>query len=209
SISLEVNYPVFLSGQLIICIYLLFKTNTSVNQIFSLKSGVFITTGIVIVIFILFGSVRYNNIYRDLSADRLTYDLAGVLPGGKGIFTNENTFNVMADLKSAVEKAESITETFTIIPDYAAYWVKSGQVNPLPADWLQRTELKNPELLNRIENKLNELRKSNTVILQKIESRTLREVIIPIELTDYYATAKYVNESFIKIGETKYFELYR
>ena len=156
-----------------------------------------------------FGVARTRYIYRDQPATQLTRSLAEVLPGGKHIYTNPNTFAFMQDLDGAVEFVEAEHKHYAILPDVAAYWVKAPQQNPLPAVWPHAEELSNQVLMDRFINALEANRADTILILQKVEAKELSKGFVPLPSSDYYEVVNYARAHFVKIHETNYFELYR
>jgi len=155
---------------------------------------------------VAFGMARQENIYREQPASQLTYDLGDVLPGAKGIKTNKNTYDFFRDLQNAKNIAREIGKKYCIIPDMAANWVKDSQINPLPSDWPQNTELGRKELLDRAIGDLEKMRGTIIVIVQKYEAADLAKGFV--SLSGSYAIVNYVHSNFDKMGETQYFELY-
>jgi hypothetical protein len=157
-----------------------------------------------------FSIAKTRYIYRDKTAGELTYNLEGVLPGGKHIYTNQNTFAFMSDLKRAVALVAEENKEYAILPNVAAYWIQSPQKNPLPADWPhEKYELKNPTVMKRFIEALESKRNSTIFIVQKVSAATLAEGFIPLEDSDYHEVLNYIRTHFTKTQETVYFELYR
>lgn len=130
-----------------------------------------------------------------------------VLPGGKRIKTNQNTYRSFADLEKAIHIATKLRKSFSILPDHAGYWAKSPFINPLPIDWPQGIELNNQQLIDRVVNELESKRESNIVIVQRYEAESLANGKTP--LTDQNDVVDYVQNHFSKIIETEYFILYQ
>jgi hypothetical protein len=156
-----------------------------------------------------FGVARTRYVYRERPASQLTMPLGGVLRGGEGVYTNRNTFEFMSDLKGALEFVEGERSRYAILPDVAAYWVKSPQPNPLPADWPQAIELSNPALMGRFVAAMEAARGDTVFVVQKVEAEDLADGFEPLPSNDYYEAARYARTHFVKIHETRYFELYR
>lgn len=154
-----------------------------------------------------FGVLRVNHVYKDQSARKLTRELGGVLPGGKWIRTNPNTYEALVDLRNAISIALDLGDTFSVLVDYAGYWVRSSEINELPFAYAFTTVKNKPELVHRIISQLESKREVNVVILQKAEASWLAFKFEPVSTT--YETVTYVREHFTKIRETAYFELYR
>jgi hypothetical protein len=94
------------------------------------------------------------------------------------------------------------------MPDYAGYWVKSQETNPLPIDWVFAAQLWNrAELTNRIISVLESKRGDNVAIVQKLNAAWL--AMEPHPLGNEYVIVNYVREHFAKISENDSFELYK
>lgn len=149
---------------------------------------------------------RNQHIYRDLPASRLTARLDGVLPGGRLLRTNPNTFAFLSDLNVAI--SETHGERYAIIPGFPAYWVKGQQLDPLPIDWPYVEVLSNPKMPDRLVKSMMDQKGSIILIVEKVEPTNLstgfERLYDPIypQTMMYYARTR-----FDKIGETKYFEL--
>jgi hypothetical protein len=155
-----------------------------------------------------FGIGRTEYIYRDQRAKNLTHELEMVLPGGKWIKTNPNTRAFLDDLNQAIAQFRQDGKMYAILPDAAGYWVQSSQINPLPIDWAQDTELNNPNLVSRAIGALDSKRGKIVIVAQKVHAATLADGFTPIP-EDFYPTLVYVRARFTKIGETRFFEIYQ
>jgi hypothetical protein len=133
--------------------------------------------------------------------------LDGVLPGGRLIYTNPNTYDFLVDLDNATDAVSARNRTYAIIPDVPGYWVQSRQTNPLPVDWPQPVELNNQYLIDRVTRDLEAKRGEVVVIVQKVYAFYLADGFVPLD-DDEYAVVKYVRTHFRKTGETEFFELY-
>ena len=154
-----------------------------------------------------FGIARMQHVYRDLPSINLTERLDSVLPGGKEIRTNQNTYSFLVDLQNAIRLSKNFGKTYAIIPDCAGRWVKAPQINPLPVDWVQGIELNKPALISRVIQDLELLRRTNIVIVQKADAKKLRDGFVPF--SHEFAVVEYVRDHFIKVYETSLFELYK
>ena len=97
---------------------------------------------------------------------------------------------------------------YAILPDNAGYWVKSGQTNPLPIDWVQGTELNKKVLVDRVITALSRQRGRIVVIVSKVRASTLAKGFTPLP-NNTNMVVQYVRSHLNKVGETKFFELYR
>jgi hypothetical protein len=204
SLSVGYNSPALASGPilaaLVACVFALRGRDAALRYSLAAAS---------LLIVFGFGAARMTYIYRDRPAAQLTSHLGGVLPGGEHIYTNPNTFEFMSDLKGAVEFVEGEHKRYAILPDVAAYWVKSPQQNPLPADWPQAIELSSPTLMGRFTGAMEARRGDTIFIVQKVEAKDLATGFVPLPSSDFYEVVRYARTHFVKIHETSYFELYR
>ena len=152
---------------------------------------------------------RVQHIYRDQSAGHLDYPIGDVMPGGKAIYTNPNTYAFLSDLRRAIELVEQSHRKYAIIPDVAAYWVQSPQANPFPAVWPHGEELNTSSLLNRYLRAIDARRIDTTVIVQKVAADNLANGFVPLPEGAYFEVVLYVRRNLEKIYETDYFALYQ
>jgi hypothetical protein len=207
SLSGGYNSPALMSGPILVVlvahIFYRYKQNNPLFLRYSLALGSAL-------ILFSFGIARTRYIYRDKAAGQLTYSLEGVLPGGKNIFTNANTFDFINDLNHAVALVAKENKEYAILPNAAAYWVQSPQENPLPVIWPhEKYELKQPELMKRLIEALETKRTNIVLIVQKVSAAKLAEGFFPLEDSDYHEVLSYIRTHFTKIQETSYFELYK
>jgi len=204
SISGGYNTPALMAGPLLVVltafVFSLQKQQRALHYSFIIAS---------LLIALSFGVARTRYIYRDQPATQLTRSLDEVLPGGKHIKTNPNTFEFMRDLKDAVEFVAAEHKRYAILPDVPAYWVKAAQQNPLPAVWPHAEELSTPALMDRFVSNMETSRADTIFIVQKVETKDLARGFAPLPGNDYYHVVRYARSHFIKIHETNYFELYR
>ncbi len=209
SISIGWPYPDLVSGQLLA--FLLAFTLPLIQQkleilkrrdIYSVTLLVFLS-----IILISFGIARMRYIFRDLPAVKLTERLDAVLPGGKGIRTNKNTYDFLFELRMVIKVSKNFGDTYAIIPDCAGWWVQSPQANPLSIDWVQGIELNKPELVSRVIHDLDLIRNTNIVIVQKVQAKKLRDGFVPFD--EEFSVVEYVRNHFTKIYDTSLFELYK
>ena len=139
---------------------------------------------------------RAEYIYRDKTARELNYPLDGVVRGLRLIKTNSNTYQLLSDLKTAIDKTGG--RDYAIIPGMAACWVKSLKVNPLSVDWVQHGALYNQRLYDRVIKELRASRGRIIVIVEKINIRLLAEGFVDAPNSDYYVVAKFVRTNFTR-----------
>jgi hypothetical protein len=222
SISIGINSPSLMLGPLCtgLSIFALLKIESTglskPGRFLGLPK--FITMAIVLSLLAssvaVFGFVRENNIYCDMPASELNYELDGVFPGAKMIKTNGVTYSIALDLEEAKSMVRSQGKRYCIIPDCTANWVKDPQPNPFCIDWPQWNELGNGPLLARAEKNLSEQRGNVAIILQKFTAADWNNIYlepswIPNPLSaNNYPIVKYILENFNKTAETEYFEIY-
>lgn len=205
SISLGYNSPALGSGPMLVALVVIVFSTYKGDRILE-----FLLVAAALVIVLSFGIARTRYIYRDQPAANLNKSLEGVLPGGKRIYTNTNTYEFMKDLAAAVKVVQASHRQYAILPDVAAYWVKATQENPLPAVWpITTEELSKPALVQRFIQAMEQRRSDTIFIVQKVEAPTLANGFMPLPDSYYYEVVRYARTHFNKIDETTYFELYR
>lgn len=153
-----------------------------------------------------FNEARLKYVYLERPANELTWPLDGILPGGKGVRVDRNTYLVLQDLQTATALAG---KPYAIQPDFAGWWVRADKRNPLPIDWAQWIELGSPPLRERAIRAMDAQRGQLTVIVAKYETATLARKLAPSPSSFRYPLAAYARAHFTKIGETRYFEIFR
>ena len=204
SLSVGYNYPALLLGPLFAIL-----TAFVYSRRQSLNPGFLHTTLIIVGVAILlsFAVSRPYYIYREQPSSELTESLDRVLPGGKLIYTNPNTYEFLVDLNNAIDKVSARNRTYAIIPEVAGYWVQSRQMNPLLVDWPWPVELSNQYLTDRVTSDLAAKRGEVIVLVQKVDAFDLADGFTPLD-EDQYPVVKYVRTHFSKTDETEFFELY-
>jgi hypothetical protein len=204
SLSVGYNFPALLLGPLFtILVAFVYSARESLNLRF-LQMALVISG---VVILLSFGVSRPYYIYREQPSSKLTESLGEVLPGGRLIFTNPNTYEFLVDLNEATDEVSARNRTYAIIPDIPGYWVQAEQTNPLLVDWPQPVELGNQYLIDRVTRDLAAKRGEVTVIVQKVHAFYLADGFVPLD-EDQYAVVQYVRANFEKTSETEFFELY-
>ena len=204
SLSVGYNFPALLLGPLFtILATFVYSVRGSLDPRF--LRATLIVAGVAILLG--FGVARPYYIYREQPSSELTRSLDGVLPGGRLIYTNSNTYDFLVDLNEATDEASSRDRTYAIVPDVPGYWVQSKQTNPLPIDWPQPVELGSQHLVDHVTSDLEAERGEVVVIVQKVHAFYLADGFVPLD-EDQYAVVGYVRENFEKIDETEFFELY-
>jgi hypothetical protein len=206
SVSVGYNRPALAAG--IMALWLTASTRESLSaRIRGLPVHAWLTALVTAIALVGWLRGRVTAIYRERPAWELTRRLDGVFPGARKIRTDPNTYAFLSDLRVAV--AGTGGGAYAIVPDVAGYWAAAPASNPLPIDWPQATELCRPALLRRTLRVLEKERGKITILVQKVESRTLAEGFKPVDDGPFNAIVPYARTRFRKIGETRYFELYR
>jgi len=205
SLSEGYNTPALAAGVLFVAA-LAFLLSRSSFKIDNWRPALAVAAGLTLLAW-AFGRVNY--VYRDRPAWQLGKQLGDVFPGGRLIKTNTNTYEFLADLRSAIATVEQSEKRYLIIPDVPGHWVKSRQPNPLPIAWPHGNEISNQRNFDRLIESLEAGRNTSIVIAQKVEATTLNTGFHPLPPNQYYAIVGYVRNRFTKVGETKFFELYR
>jgi hypothetical protein len=204
SLSVGYNFPALLLGPLFtILTAFVYTRRESLNPRF--LQATLLIAGVAILL--SFGVARPYYIYREQPSSELTKSLDGVLPGGKLIYTNPNTYEFLVDLNNAIDKVSARNRTYAIIPEVAGYWVQSRQMNPLLVDWPWPVELSNQYLTDRVTSDLATKRGEVIVLVQKVDAFDLADGFTPLD-EDQYPVVKYVRTHFSKTDETEFFELY-
>ena len=204
SLSVGYNFPTLMLGPLFaILTAFVYSRRESLAPKF-LRTTLIIAGAAIL---LSFGVSRPYYIYREQPSGELTRSLDGVLPGGRLIYTNPNTYDFLVDLNNAIDVVSARDKAYAIIPDVPGYWVKSRQTNPLPVDWPQPVELGNRDLIERVTKDLAAERGEVTVIVQKVQAFDLRDGFVPLDY-DQYPVVQYVRTHFDKVYETEFFELY-
>lgn len=204
SLSVGANSPLLALGPLLT---LLVAFAYSMRQYLDFR--VLQTTLVVMGVAILlsFSVSRPHHIYYERPFNELSRSLGGVLPGGRLIYTNPNTYEFMANLNEAIDIVSARNREYAIIPDVPGYWVQARQTNPLPIDWLFPVELGNQQLAERVIRDLEDERGETIIIAQKVDAFFLADDSRPVDEKDY-PVLKYVRTHFNKTHETEFFELY-
>jgi len=204
SLSVGYNFPTLLLGPLFTLLAALAYSRRETLDPRFLRAALVIAG---VAILLSFGVSRPYYIYREQPSRELTEPLDGVLPGGRLIYTNPNTYEFLLDLNNATDAVSARNKVYAIIPDVPGYWVQSEQTNPLLVDWPQPVELGNQYLIDRVTSDLANKRGDVTIIVQKVYAFYLADGFVPLD-EDQYAVVQYVRTNFEKIGETEFFELY-
>ncbi|MFH1868403.1 MAG: hypothetical protein ABH843_05485 [Candidatus Omnitrophota bacterium] len=154
--------------------------------------------------------IRYDQLIYGTGPTESKYPLGGLFPGANMIKADFNTYQLLSDLKEAIDKAEG--SNYIIVPDFAAWWVKSKKENILPVEWIGTYGpyfTKNSELRNRAIETLKANRADTIVIVHRVKT-TFSNGFTFLAEEDYGDTiTPYVFRNFKMIGNTRFFELYK
>ena len=204
SLSVGYNFPTLLLGPLFtVLVAFVYSAGRAFDP--RLLTTLLVVGGAAILLG--FGISRPYYIYREQPSSELTEPLGEVLPGGRLIYTNPNTYEFLADLDDATHIVSAQNKAYAIIPDVPGYWVQSSQTNPLLIDWPQPVELSSQYLTDRVTGDLAAKRGEVTVIVQKVHAFYFADGFVPLD-EDQYAVVQYVHANFRKTNETEFFELY-
>lgn len=210
SLSIGSTTPVLLTGPLaIFCILNIWPEREAPVASNYISRPIWLFILIVLTLLTLGSFIigRHKYIYRDLPAPSLVKSLDGVFPGAQAIKTNTTTFALLADLNQIIR---SVTTThYSILPDFAGYWVKSPISNSLPLDWPIDNELSKTHLFNWVTKALLGARASSTVIIEKYDVSSLPTGNLAALDADHNTIVNFVKQNFKMVGETKYFKIYR
>ena len=204
SISVGYPFPTLGSGQLISCLVVV--TWPFIQRKLDARVHTLLIAILAISLVYPFSVARTRYIYREASVAALTWPLDDVLPGGAGIRTNGNLHAFLSNLRETSESIANTGKTYSILPDCPGYWVSAAQTNPLPIDWPQSTELNRQSLIDQVVGRLEQIRETNVVLVQKDEVGGLASGRAPLRT---YAVVEYVKEHFDLIGETEWLYIYK
>lgn len=205
ALSIGYNTPALAAGlPAIFMIWLYFAASDSPFAVRSTAAAV--VAVLTVVCLWNFDRARFKFVYLERPANELTWRLDGILPGGAGLLTDRNTYLVLKDLQAVTATTAG---RHAIQPDFAGWWVKADEANPLPVDWAQWIELGSPKLRDRAIAAMNAQRGKLTIIVAKYETAALAKMLTPSPNSFRYPLAAYVRTHYVKVGETRYFELYR
>lgn len=149
---------------------------------------------------------RQGFIALDPPVSQLTRRLDGVFPGAKHLMTDSNTYSYLVDFQDALGRVQ--TQDVVVGPDLGAYWIRSPRRNPVSINWIYWGELINQRLEQRIIRELDEKRGTYTFVASKVMVVGLADGFTPVP-ESWSPVQASVRARFTKVGETRYFELFR
>ncbi len=205
AMSIGYNTPALASAIAAAFLLALYSANAASTFALRLPAAILIVA-LTVLCLCNFDRARLKYVYLERPATELTWPLDGILPGGKGVLVDRTTYLVLQDLQAATVLAG---KPYAIQPDFAGWWVGADQRNPLPVDWAQWIELGSPRLQDRAIGAMNAQRGKLTIIVAKYETATLARKLAPSPNSFRYPLAAYARTHFVKIGETRFFEIFR
>jgi len=202
SISVGFNSPNLAAGPL--ACFVLIAAIALTRPMIAERHISYVVSVMLIVALTSFTVARWHWTYRDAPAAKLTGKLGGIFPGAKSIRTNANTLAYLQDLQLAISRVHG--HPYIILPDTAAYWVRSSELNPISSDWPLYIELANDALVHRVERDLERQKGKSVILLEKIAVEDLATGFRPL-VQDNYPILPYVHKNFRKIDETKFFDI--
>src|SRR5262249_55336087 len=148
------------------------------------------------------------HIYHETTAPLLVRDLAGVLPGGSGIRTDDSTYAMLADLRSNVDRLHGAS--YGILVDGPGWWCCSTQRNPLPSDYPNGVELDTKALQTRFTAEIVRQRGETVFLVQKSMAIFASQGFVPVERTNsFFGAVAWARQNLTKESETRYWAVYR
>jgi len=206
TVSIGLDSPVLAAGPLAVAILALafgVPDGESRPALRPMRQALLIATALVGLV--CWGVGRAHIVARDRPMSELHAPIGDVMPGTTGLKTNPDTRAFLEDLAHAVARVHG--RRVAILPDLAAYWVRSPQRNPLSIDWPQETELATPALEARVCHDLESQRGTLVVLVQKVSAATIAYGWRPLG-ESHYGVVRFVRSRFRKVGETAFFDVY-
>lgn len=152
-------------------------------------------------------SARLDHIYNEATSPLLTYDLGGVLPGGRGIRTNKHTYEMIKDLHDTVAGLDG--RRYALLVDGPGWWVCAAQRNPLPLDWANGMELSTEPLRARVTNSVLRQRGQIAIVVQKAAAVRSSLGFRPLPTDDpFYGHAVWAMRTLELESESSYWAVY-
>jgi hypothetical protein len=162
-------------------------------------------SAILIPLIVIFYFIRTHYIYREQTSYFLTYKLDNITEGAHGIFTNKNTFQVLAELDSIKRN----TNNSIITTDFTACNIVHSHLSKLNTEWANKTEIPNKNILEKVTHKINH-DTSSIVLLSKYNLAILNSGFVKIDTnkTNKWLIMQYIFQHYDKRSSTKYFDIY-
>ena len=200
SISIGYNTPALFLGGYWAFAALVFNMTTDAK---SMHPSNYIVLILIASIFIY---VRLHFIYRDGVSSKLTYQLGELVKGASGIYTNKNTYDLIAEI-AKIKKQQADKAIF--LPDFTALQITTSHLSKIKTEWPNKTEIPNEQILNKVASAIDFNDTSTYYYIAKYQTAQLADTLIPLVNNGLdYRIIRYVKEHTSKQGETRFFEIY-
>lgn len=150
--------------------------------------------------------VRYYIIYREKSVTEINYKLDTIVDGANGIYTNNNTYQVLSELKQLKQQYNNLE----IVPDFTACNINHAYQSAIKINWANKTETTNPKVIEMLTNKIMQEEKQIIFAIPKYQTAWLADGFVPqIDEGKQYPLVAFILNNFEKIEEKRYFILYQ
>jgi hypothetical protein len=204
SISIGYNSPVLCAG---IIVFVMFVFG---RQVCKPILNTDFRVALIVLVAVLTATFIYGRNYRLISEapiHDLCRPIGDVFPGANLIYTNENTYDFLADLKAATESVSNTGLKYAILSDCPGWWAKAEQPNPLPIDWVLPIELNRRADVDKLMSVMISERGNIVYLISKVDIRHLAEGLFPRKETS--TPLEYVEKHFTRVSETAFFKLYK
>ena len=213
SISLGVNFPIYMLGILISLNFILIIYINKKLQLFtfSRKQNKFLPYYFATLVGLLFlVSIwgQRNTNYRELPASKLTENLSDLFPEFGRIKTDPTTSKYYSDFKKLYDSNPKMHGHFVLLPNNAAIYPLLESPNPFPLDWMQKDEYIGAEnqLLKKLENILDN--EKVYILLDRFNSKEMATELIEMNYDDYFYV-KIIKEKCKKVKTgSEFFDVY-
>jgi hypothetical protein len=131
-----------------------------------------------------------------------------VLPGGRGVRTNEHTYAMLKDLHDTVTGLGG--RRYALLVDGPGWWVCAAQRNPLPVDWANNMELSTEPLRARVTDSVLRQRGQIAVVVQKAVALRSSVGFRPLPTDDpFYGHAVWAMRTLEPESGSPYWAVYR
>lgn len=200
SISGGYNSPILFAGTFFV--YLLYQpTILKIN--YSVISK--LTLVLLLILIPLYYLFRLNNIYRELPAMNLKYDLGKLAFNFKHIKSNKYMFSYFKDLKKTYI-FYSDSNKVAILPSVTGYWLMTKDKNPLKIDWVNNSEHPSKILTNSIIKNL-QIDKNLVLFVNKYSIENISQGKVNPRRESI--VADYIEHEADLIKTTEYLDVYR
>lgn len=227
SLSLGSPYPAWLGGILGIAVFMASADkkptagkNLAIDRLDQRSSKAewtaIVTVMIVSLAVFVEGRLNYFN-YKILPTS-YSEPLDGKFPGAAGLLSSPAIIAALSDLQIMVDYARESGKKFSIVPEFAAWWIAAPEENPLPLDWPLNAELgnNNPELVHQLMAAADALRPETYFIVQKfVAPSEMPGLVVQNKLPNFwwenqsYPIVGHIRRNYELHKENKHFWLYK